>query len=122
MAVPPFIAYAPGSQAYTATGNSGDIQVAGPLIGATDELAFDANVSAVSGTTPSLTLSIQRKGADGNYYTIWTGTALTAAGPQSASIGKGQATNADFDAIVRIVWTISGTTPSFTMTLSLKVK
>lgn len=112
--------YALASVALVATGNSGDISVAD-----FDAINIDFNASAVTGTTPSLTLTWQRKGADGVYYTLWTATALTAAGSASITIGKGygylSGTNipAGIGGVGRLVWTITGTTPSFTSTASV---
>lgn len=102
------------SQAYTATGNSGDLTVS-----SLTKLAVDVNVSAVSGTTPSCTFSVQRKGADGVYYQVAAATALTAAGTRSFSVGAGLSTAEAFGSTVRLVWTISGVSPSFTFSYSV---
>jgi len=83
------------------------------------ELQLLVNVSAVSGTTPSMTLTLDSKGADGVYYTVYTSSAITAAGKTLAHIGVGAATNVAFGSTVRLTATISGTAPSFTMSASL---
>lgn len=100
--------------AIAASGNSGDFQVDN-----FDQLAIDVNVSAISGTTPTVTLSYQRKGSDGIYYTIWTGTAISTVSTQSTSIGIGGPTNHSVGYIGRISWTVAGTTPSVTFTVSV---
>lgn len=109
--------YNPGSQVLVATGNSGDLSIA-----ECESISIDLNATAVTGTTPSLTLSWQRKGLDGVYYTLWTATALTAAGSVSQSIGHGMETNKGPGLTGRLVWTITGTTPSFTATISITGK
>lgn len=105
------------SAARTANGDSGALTV-----GIYSELAVDVNISAVSGTTPSMTLYVDRQGADGVWYTIYTSAAQTAVGTVSTSIGVGAATNSAFGDVARLRWAITGTTPSFTFTASIKGK
>lgn len=105
------------SAAQTANGNSADLPV-----GTFDQLAVDVNVTAVSGTTPSMTLSVQRKGADGVYYPLWTSAAITAVGVTSTDIGPGLTVAKSIAGLVRLVWTITGTTPSFTFSASIIAK
>lgn len=102
------------SAAQTATGNSGPLQT----VDATT-LAVDVNVSAATGTTPSMTLNVDRLGADGNWYSVWASSAITTAGVTSASIGPGCAVAAVLTGTVRLRWTITGTTPSFTFSASV---
>jgi hypothetical protein len=102
------------SAAITTTTTSADLQV-----GACEELAIDVNISAVAGTSPTYTLQINRKGLDGVYYPIYTGTAQTAAGKISLSLGSGASTNVAFGNVIQIVETIGGTTPSITRSISV---
>lgn len=102
------------SAAQTATGNSGSLNTSGVA-----RLEIDINVTAATGTSPSLTPSYQQQGADGVWYTVWTGTAITAAGSQRTSIGPGLANQAVVTSAGRLVWTITGTTPSFTFSASI---
>lgn len=93
------------SAARTTTGQSGAIQSQGK------QIAVEVDVTAVSGTTPSLALTIEWSDDNG---TTWfqadppdTFTALTAVGKRVK----------EFDVkapYFRAVWTITGTTPSFT--------
>ncbi len=102
------------SQAYTASGNSGQVQT-GPLY----TLAVDVNVTAASGTSPTLALFVDRLGADGNWYPIWSPTALTAAGQLSTSIGPGCAVAEVPTNNIRLRWVLGGTSPSFTFSASI---
>ena len=102
------------SASYTTSGNSADLPVDDLL-----ELAVDVNVTAKSGTSPTLVLSIERKGADGAYYQIWASSSITNTGKQSTSIGTGMTTAQSFGSLCRLVWTIGGTTPSWTLTASI---
>lgn len=107
--------YKRASAAATADGNSGSL-----FVGVFDELSVDVNVSAVAGTnTPSMTLYVDRLGADGVWYPIYTSSAVTAAAVVSTSLGRGAATNATFGATARLRWVITGTTPSFTFSASI---
>ena len=83
-------------------------------------VVVDLRVSAVSGTSPSLTPRLERLGSDGNWYTIWTGTAMTAVGNQSANIGPGLTTAVLPVGQVRLAWTVTGTTPSLTLAASIQ--
>lgn len=54
------------------------------------ELSVDLTLTSFTGgTTPSINILTQRKGADGVYYTVDTPTPLTSAGSISRSIGGG---------------------------------
>jgi len=100
--------------AITVTTTSADLTT-----GAYKELAIDINISAITGTTPSYTLGINRKGADGVYYPIYTGTAQTAVGKVSISLGIGASTNTAFGSTIQVVETVAGTTPSVTRSVSI---
>ena len=106
-----------GAAAQTTNGNSGTLGV-----DAYSELAVDINISAVSGTSPTLNLYIDRLGADGNWYTIWSSAQQTGMGQVSASIGAGLATNQAFGNSARLRWVLGGTTPSFTFSASIIAK
>lgn len=93
---------------------------AGIPVGAHDELALDFNITNITGSgTPTLTLFLERLGADGVWYPIYTSSAITAQGKVSTSLGYGQAAQGSFGLTVRVRWTISGTTPVFTLSASI---
>ena len=106
--------YVQASEAVTASGQTAALEV-GPLT----TLAVDVNVSAASGTTPTLDLYVDRLGADGIWYQIWHGTQVTGAGQTSTSIGPSCATNNVVTSTVRFRWVVGGTTPSFTFSCSI---
>ena len=96
------------SAARTTSGNSNSIGVAGQT------LALQVVVTAASGTSPSLALSVQWS----NNGSTWSAadpvdsmTALTAVG----SAVKAFSAKA---AYARVSWAITGTTPSFTFSIS----
>jgi len=102
------------SAVQTASGMSATLAVGGDR-----ELLVAVNVSAVAGTTPTLTLAVDTLGADGVWYTLWTSASITAVGQTLASLGVEAAINTAFGTSVRLRWTIGGTTPSFTFSASI---
>lgn len=101
------IAFVP-SAARTTTGNSGTSTALLPAN--VETVAILVNVTAASGTTPSMTLAVQWSN-DGIAWAAAdppdTFTAMTAAGV----VVKNFTVRA---ALLRLAWTITGTTPSFT--------
>jgi hypothetical protein len=67
------------------------------------------NTTAATGTTPSMTPSLQGIMGDGTVVTIASGTAITAAGVTTFTADR-------IPALIRLSWVITGTTPSFTFT------
>ena len=98
----------------TANGSSADINVAGLT-----HAVLTVDATAVSGTTPTLDLYLDRKGPDGNYLFIAHLTQLTAVGDEEASIGPGATITEVLGETVRVRWVVGGTTPSFTASISL---
>src|SRR5262245_28920206 len=98
------------SAARTTTGQSAALPA-----GYSEKISMIVDVTAVTGTTPSCTFSLEWS-HDGSTWFLAdpadTFVALTAAGKRTKSFD----TKADF---VRLVWTISGTTPSFTFSARL---
>lgn len=99
------------SAARTTTGNGSTI----PVPAASTEVAILLDVTAVSGTTPSMTVTVQWS----NDATNWAdadGTADSFAAITAASKKvKTFPTRAKF---ARLSWAITGTTPSFTFSAS----
>lgn len=81
--------------------------------------AIDVNVTAVAGVGPNLRLFLDRQGADGLWYAIWSPAALTAVGTLSTSVGQGMAIGQSLAANCRFRWEITGTNPSFTFSASI---
>jgi hypothetical protein len=86
------------------------------VVGTFTEAAIDINVSAITGTTPTLDIYLDRKGADGVYYQIWHATQVTAVGAVSTSVGLGAPVNHSLGMIVRLRFALGGTTPAATLT------
>jgi hypothetical protein len=101
------------SQAETVTGNS----VANSGVD-TEAIALFVNVTAVSGTSPTLVVKLQ-EGVDGTNWadipSFATGS-LTTTGLTRVAVPTVGLKLADK---IRAVWTIGGTTPSFTFTVEL---
>jgi hypothetical protein len=96
------------SQALTASGNTGAL----PSYGYATTLRAQLNVTAASGTTPTLDVVIEDTLDGANWNTIGTFTQLTAAGRQVINI------TTPFSDTIRVRWTVGGTTPSFTSSVT----
>ncbi|MCX5209814.1 hypothetical protein OG689_11010 [Kitasatospora sp. NBC_00240] len=97
-------------------------------------LAIDVSVTAFTGgTTPGVTFFLDRLGADGVWYPVWTSGSLTTTGKRSASVGDGMtggtvtagvgtgpgAFPAALTTQARFGWTLSGSPTSITFSASL---
>jgi hypothetical protein len=109
------------SQAETTSGNK-VIGTSGVLGG-----VFYLSISAASGTSPSMTVKLQHKDPiSGNFVDIVGGSfaAKTAAGDDTLVVYPAVAETANrrvstvLGDEVNVVWTITGTTPSFTFSIS----
>lgn len=96
-----------GSAASTATGNGSAVRG----FGDTSTLRAQLDVTAVSGTTPSMTVLLEDTLDGTNWNTIGTFAAKTAAGREVINV------TTPFGATLRARWTITGTTPSFTFSV-----
>lgn len=76
--------------------------------GNASKIRAQLNVSAASGTTPSLTVLIEDTLDGTTWNTVGTFAAKTTAGREVISI------TSPFSDRIRVSWTITGTTPSFT--------
>lgn len=74
----------------------------------TDGARLTVDVTAVSGTSPSATFSLEGQ-VGSQWYQLCALSAITA-------VNKGTCTATNVPAVVRLAYTISGTTPSFTFT------
>lgn len=124
--------YAPGNSdlgalvtltAASASGNTMDL-----TNGVGRGVRVNVNITALTGTSPTLTVTIQGKdAASGTYYTILASTALSATGFTRLTIYPGltAAANSIASDIVprdwRIAYTIGGTTPAVTATIGAEI-
>lgn len=99
------------SAARTATGNSGAVQADI----SSRNLSVLVNVTAQSGTTPTLDFSVQWS-ADGTNFATPDGTADTIT-QFAAATGLKVKLFTVKGRFYRVVWTVAGTTPSFTFTV-----
>lgn len=96
-----------GSLARTASGSSA---AAGGMT-SRSTLRVQLDVTAASGTSPSLTVVLEDTLDGTNWNTIGTFAAKTAAGREVINI------TTPFAETVRATWTVTGTTPSFTFSI-----
>ncbi len=90
---------------------------------AAEFIDFDMNISAISGASAALTVTIDRYGEDGVWYNIYNSGAKSSTGVTSTSIGVGASTNVEIGNIVRVAFFLSNTTtPSVTLSASVRAK
>lgn len=94
------------SAARTANGTGGTI-----VAGDRDTLRLALAVTAASGGTPSLTVTVEHSGDGTTWSTHSSFTAVTTTGTTRKVFGG-------VDRYVRATWTITGTTPSFTFSVT----
>lgn len=85
-------------------------------------LQVGINVTAVSGTSPSLQAYLEVQGADGIWYQAWKPSAITAVGQTFGTAGQGESNGAVIGANTRLRLELTGTTPSFTLSASVTGK
>lgn len=104
------------SAARTTSGNSADVTI---YNGA--KLAVFLDVTAVSGTSPTLDVSVKVKDpASGKYFEVAAFTQKTAVGSEAVFIGGGA--DVEFPTrTFRVEYTIGGTDPSFTFSIGYAV-
>lgn len=82
-------------------------------------VALDVSVTAISGTlSPALRVFVDRQGADGLWYPIYTSSSITTASTVSTSIGQGMTVGQSLGAMCRFRWEITGASPSVTFSAS----
>lgn len=95
------------SAARTTSSNSGALPDYGPA----DKLRVQLNVTAASGTTPTLDVLVEDTLDGTNYNTIGTFAQKTTTGREVINI------TTQFADSIRVRWTVAGTTPSFTFSV-----
>lgn len=80
-------------------------------VGTAHTARLTLNVTAVGGTTPSLTVSVQTSSDGTNWRALASYAAATGTGPQRLSVSG-------LDRFLRVSWAITGTTPSFTFNVA----
>ena len=101
------------SAARTATGNSGALPGYGPA----SSIRAQLNVTAASGTSPTLNVIIEDSVDGGsNWNTIGTFAQRTGTGREVINV------TTPFGDQLRVTWTIGGTTPSFTFAVDWVVQ
>ena len=101
--------YAPASAVITATGQTPGVEIAGH-----GDIRLDLVISAATGTTPSDTITIQTSFDNGVTDTWRTVAAI----PAQTAAGTVRQCFSGCDRWVRASHVITGTTPSFTYSLS----
>jgi len=86
------------------------------------ELGVDLDVTAMTGTSPTIQFYLHRYGADGVAYILWQSALITTTGQISTSVGAGTLNANTIGETNYLSWTVSGTTPSITFSGSIIAK
>jgi len=97
------------STARTANGSGGPY-----VMGARGTLRLSLAVTAASGSTPSLTVTVETSADGTTWYSAGTFAAKTTTGTERKSFSG-------MDRYARVSWAITGTTPSFTFSVAGEV-
>jgi hypothetical protein len=127
--MPEYVTPGPNSQRSLFAGTATATQTAGPFANLNSRSAiFTLNITAASGTTPTLDVKVQGVNHDGVAYDM-AGAAFAqktaAGGPFVLQIGQGLTAAANVIVLglmpvqFQVVQTIGGTTPSFTYSLDV---
>jgi len=117
LTVPVITLLSQASASQNASGTSDDLDVS-----LCRKIVVDINVTAQSGTSPTVQFSLERKSADGNYTPLWQSAVISASSAQaSQSIGPKCATKESLGLTCRLRWTIGGSaSPTKTFSASIQ--
>lgn len=101
--------YTEAATARTVTGNTATLTLPDEVV----ELFVGVNITAVSGTTPTVTVEVQQQDANGQWQTLAATAALSAAGQTALNLPEGSYSLAGGGSW-RLRWVVTGTTPSLT--------
>jgi hypothetical protein len=108
--------YSLPSGAVTASFASAPIAVAVPI----SMLAVNINITAITGTTPTMNFFIEGLDDNGVWYTLWAPTQFTTTtGDTESEIGPGLPQNHVVPGVIRVRVALGGTSPSYTMSISV---
>lgn len=97
------------SAARTASGNSDPVK----NYGGVGKLRCQLDVTAVAGTSPTLNVLVEDTVDGTNFYTVGTFAQKIAAGREVVNV------TTPFTDTLRVSWTLGGTAPSFTFSVSI---
>lgn len=92
------------------------------------QLAIDVTVTSFTGgSSPSVTFKLDRLGADGAWYNVWTGTAVSSppatvslnVGQVPVNAGPPQSVTAVLTQTARLTWTTAGAPTSWNGSISI---
>lgn len=83
-------------------------------------LEFNLNITALAGTTPTITIFVEGMDNEGAWYSLYAPSAISTTGDTSQSIGPGMQSNTVIPDTVRVRWLIGGSAgQTVTCTMSL---
>lgn len=115
LSIPVLTLLSQASAAQNASGTSDDLDVS-----LCRRIALDINITAHSGTSPTVQFFLERKSADGNYTILWQSSVLSTLTTASQSIGPKCTTKESLGSTVHLRWAIGGSSsPTVTFSASI---
>ncbi len=104
------------STGLTANGSSAPINVPASI----RRLEFDLNISALAGTSPTITIFVEGLDDEGVWYSLYAPTVISTVVDTPQSIGPGMQSNTVIPDTIRVRWVIGGSAgQTVTCTMSL---
>lgn len=104
------------SAGLTASGSSAPISVPAVI----RRLEFSLNVTALAGTSPTITIFVEGLDNEGQWYSLYAPTVISTVVETAQSIGPGLQTNTVIPDTIRVRWVIGGSAgQTVTCTMSL---
>lgn len=92
------------STGLTAAGSSGPLSVPASV----RRLEYNLNISALAGTSPTITVFVEGMDNEGQWYSLYAPTVISTVSDTAQSIGPGMQTNTVIPDTVRVRWVIGG--------------
>lgn len=86
-------------------------------VGPLTTMSVDVSVTATAGAG-AVTIIVERQGADGVWYPVYTSAPLNAAGLTSTNIGPGCTLPFVLSGVMRFRWAMSGTSVTFSASVA----
>ncbi len=115
LSIPTLTLLSQASAAQNANGTSDDLDVS-----LCKRIAVDINITAHSGTSPTVQFFLERKDPFGNYTILWQSSVISTLTTASQSIGAKCTTKESLGSTVHLRWTIGGSaSPTVTFSASI---
>lgn len=82
-----------------------------------DGIDFAATITALTGSSASITFYVDKLGLDGQYYSIYNTGSITSSSSINQSIGPARATQTDLGVQGRLRWVLTGSSATVSVSM-----